>query len=151
MTQGDFFVIPWPMQAKLFILFFLLLGSSLVGCTKFAVKNKATVLSAESFDNELIRQSKDQYPDPEQQKMFSDYIKKNSRLEVSNVDIKDDTATADLSILTPKTSVFPEMKGVSGREWQAKIDANMETRKYKLNLKRIKDSWEILEQKPVSP
>jgi len=121
-----------------------------LACTSsYGLKNKATLMSAEKFDKEVIALSKDQYPDPEQQKVFADFIKKNSRIEVSNVEIKDETATADLAIWTPKQSVYPELKVVSGKVWKAKIDANMETRKYTLSLKKINKSWEITEQKAV--
>ncbi|RYZ88515.1 MAG: hypothetical protein EOP04_09220 [Proteobacteria bacterium] len=122
----------------------------LASCTNnFAVKNKALVLSVEKFDNEVVAHSKDMYPDPEQQKMFSDFIKKNTKVEIDNVEVKDEDGSADLAITTPKQSVYPELKGISGKDWKAKIDANMEVRKFKLTLKNIKKSWEVLEQKPV--
>lgn len=145
------------MKIKSLLSHFLLLSVSLTclafttGClSNYAVKNKALVLSVEKFDNAVIAHSKSLYPDPEQQKVFSDFIKKNSEIDVRNVEIKDDDATADLEIKTPKESVYAELKGVSGREWKSKIDSNMEVRKFKLTLKNLKKSWEITDQQSVS-
>jgi hypothetical protein len=130
----------------LFIPFLMMFFIS--ACTQtFTVKNRALVLSAERFDDEVQHVSKENFVDIEQQKVFADFIKKNSRIDVSDVEVKDKEATAQLKIRTISKSIFPELKTISGKDWQAKVDANMEERSYSLVLKKSGDSWQISEQK----
>jgi hypothetical protein len=137
------------MKLKSLLLAFGIL--TLIACTtSFAVKNRALVLSAEKFDNEVLAIAKDSYVDLEQQKVFADFIKKYSRIDVNDVDIKGDDATAEMVIHTPARSIYPELKTISGKDWKAKADTAMENRTYALTLKNVKGSWEIVDQKELS-
>jgi hypothetical protein len=140
-----FFCYSGSMKNKTLLVLFL--SFLFTAClSTFVVKNRATVLSAEKFDNEVIAASKDNFVDLEQQKVFADFIKKNSRMVIDNVEVKDDTATADLTIISPARILYAEFKTISGKEWQAKADANMESRSFRLNLKKTNDSWQIVDQ-----
>jgi hypothetical protein len=135
---------------KIKILIFTMLVLSVAACTSpFTVKNRALVLSAEKFDNEAHVVAKENFADLEQQKVFADFIKKNSRLDVENVKLDGDNATAELVIKTPAKRVIPELKTISVKEWQSKAAAAMETRYYSLTLKKENDSWAIVEQKEM--
>ncbi len=120
------------------------------GCTSsYAVKNRALVLAAENLDRELLASATQNFVDLEQQKIFADFMKKNSRVDVSNVDVKGDEATAQLTVKTPAKTIYAVLGTISGKDWQAKVDASMETRHYSLSLKKTNDSWKITDQKEV--
>lgn len=148
MTRRGFFVIPVGMSIKSLSTTFLILF--LLACTStYTVKNRALFLSAEKFDNEVLALSKENFVDLEQQKVFADFVKKNSRIEIDQVEVKGDEATANLRIHTISKSIYPEFKTVSGKDWKAKADAAMEYRNYSLTLKKSNDSWQIVDQKEI--
>jgi len=140
-----------PMK-KLITLISISLLMTLTGCTKQVVKNRALALSIEKFDDDAQAESKTQFVDVEQQKVFVDFVKTNTTIEVGNVELQgDNDATAKLTIKTFSKSIIPQLKEVSGKEWKAKIAAAMETKVYDLKLKKIDGGWKIMEQKEVAP
>ena len=117
------------------------------GCTKMGVKNRALVMSAESFDNEAQLAAKATFVDQEQQKTFADFIKINTQIDVDNVELQgDNDATARLTIVTFSKSVYPELVAISGKDWKAKIAEKMETKHYNLKLKKTDGAWGIVEK-----
>lgn len=122
-----------------------------VGCTKQGVKNRALAMSIEKFDNEAQVASKATFVDQEQQKMFADFIKLNTQIDVDNVELQgDNDATARLTIKTFSKSIYPELQAISGKDWKAKIATAMETKTYNLKLQKIDNAWKIVEQTEVS-
>ena len=122
----------------------------LTGCTKQVIKNKALVLSVEKFDNEALDAGKANYVDLEEQKIFAEFIKKNTKIDVRDVETQsDDEATGLLVIESLPKSIFPELKGVSGKDWNDKIKGTKEAHTYNLKMKKIKGSWEIIEQHEI--
>lgn len=120
------------------------------GCTKMGVKNRALVMSAEAFDNEAQSAAKSTFVDQEQQKTFADFIKLNTKIDVSDVELQgDDDATAKLTIVTFSKSVYPELVTISGKDWKAKIAEKMETKHYKLKLKKTDGAWSIVEKTEI--
>jgi hypothetical protein len=120
------------------------------GCTKQGIKNKALVLSAEKFDNESLEAGKANYVDLEEQKIFAEFIKKNTQIDVDNVEMQnDEEATARLIIVTLPKSVYAELKGISGKDWKEKVRGAKEVKTYNIKMKKIKGIWEIVEQKEI--
>jgi hypothetical protein len=131
-------------------LYFLSIVGTTACTSNFVVRNQAVVLSAEKFDNEVIALSKENYTEAEQQKMFADFIKKNSRVEIDKIEVNGNDATAELTIRTPSRALYPELKTLPGKEWATKVDTSMENRRYSLTLKKTGDSWGIVDQKELS-
>ncbi|WP_413288996.1 hypothetical protein [Bdellovibrio sp. HCB337] len=132
---------------KYFVLLFAVLFVGLTGCTKYAIKNRALVLAVEKYDSEVQDTAKAQFVDKEQQKVFVDFAKLNTKLDVESIDIKSDTeATAQLKITTFPKTLVPELAGISGKDWKSKVDAAMETKSYTLKLQKADGSWKLIEQ-----
>lgn len=122
----------------------------LSGCTQQSLKNRALFLSAEKFDNETQAAGKENFVDAEQQKVFSDFIKKNTRIDVSNVELQNENeATARLEIETLSKSQYATLKTISGKEWKEKVKSAKDKKTYILKLKKSNGNWEITEQKEV--
>ncbi len=120
------------------------------GCTKMGVKNRALVMSAEAFDNEAQSAAKTTFADQEQQKIFADFIKLNTQIDVSDVELQgDNDATAKLTVVTFSKSVYPELVAISGKDWKAKIAEKMETKHYNLKLKKTGGTWGIVEKTEI--
>lgn len=125
-------------------------GLSLSACTSsYAVKNRALVLSAEKLDNELLASAKEHFVDVTQQKDVADFMKKNSRIDITNVEVKGDTATAELAVKSPAKKIYAELATISGKDWQSKVDSAMETKHYQVTLKKSGGSWVIGDQKEI--
>lgn len=136
------------MKITLFVLSAILFA--FCGCTSsYTVKNRALVLAAENLDTELQALAKQSFVDIEQQKDTANFMKKNSRVDISNVDVKGDEATAELVVKTPAKKVYAELVAISGKDWQAKVDSSMEIKRYSLNLKKIGGTWKIVDQKEI--
>lgn len=132
---------------KYFLLLFVSLFVGVTACTKQALKNRALVLAVEKFDNEAQDTAKAHFVDKEQQKVFTDFTKMNTKMEVDSIDIKSDTeATAQLSVKTFSKTIIPELTAMSGKDWKSKVEANMETKKYTLKLQKVDNSWKLIEQ-----
>lgn len=117
------------------------------GCTKQGIKNKALVMSVEAFDSEAQTAGKENFIDADQQKIFAEFIKKHTQIDVDNVETQGDSeATARLLIKTFSKSIYPELKTISGKDWAAKVSENMETKKYNLKLKKVDGVWKIVER-----
>ncbi len=105
-------------------------------------------LSAEKFDNEASIAGKENFIDQEQQKVFADFIKANTRIDIDSVELQDDNAaTARLVIETLPKSLYAELKTISGKEWKDKAKAAKEVKSYSLKLKKTNGAWEIIDQK----
>ena len=113
----------------------------------FVAKNQVAVLEAEKFDNDLQAVAKENFSDPERQKIFSDFIKMNTRIDVQSMDIKDKDATAELVLQTVPKNIYAEMKTTPSKDWKTKFWASQENRFYSLRLHKEGDSWQILEEK----
>lgn len=135
---------------KYIALFTLSFAIALVGCTKQSVKNRALALSIEKFDNEAQTEGKANFVDEAQQKIFTDFVKMNTVIDVDNVELQgDNEATARLMIQSFSKSVIPELKTISGKDWKAKIESAKEVKTYNLKLKKVDNAWSIVEQTEV--
>lgn len=116
-----------------------------LACTaNFTVKNKARVLTVEKFDNEVQARAKENFVDVTEQKVFADFIKKNSRVDLKSFELKSDTeAAGELTVETFPRSLDAELKKVSGKEWQAKVQAALEKKTYPFTMKKNADVWEL--------
>jgi hypothetical protein len=135
------------------IILALLLGFTFAfsGCTKQSIKNRALFLSAEKFDNEAQIAGKENFVDLEQQKIFSEFIKVNTRIDVDKVELQnEDEATARLVIESFPKKLYASLQTISGKEWKEKLKVGRESNTYSLKLKKIKGSWEIIDQKEIS-
>jgi hypothetical protein len=129
---------------KLILLFLPTLFLSLSCTSNFTVKNKALVLSAEKFDKAMEARAKENFVDLQEQTIYMEFLKKNSRIDIKNFDVKSDTeATGDLVVQTVPKPMDAELKKVSGKDWQAMVSAKLETKTYPITMKKIKDLWEI--------
>lgn len=123
---------------------------AIAGCTKQGIKNRALLLSVEKFDAEAQADGRANFVDQEQQKVFAEFIKKNTKIEVDNVEMQgDDSATARLTIQTFSKSVYPDLKTISGKDWAAKIATVKETRNYNLKLQKVNSVWKITDQTEI--
>ena len=133
---------------KTIILIFISISFIFIGCTKQGIRNKALVLSVEKFDNEAQSAGKAHFVDLEQQKIFAEFIKSNTKIDVDNVELQnnDEEATARLIIDSFSKNLYTELPTISGREWKEKVKAARETKTYTLKLKKTKDIWQITNQ-----
>lgn len=139
-----------PMK-KLITLISLSFLIAFTGCTKMGIKNRALSVSIEKFDTDAQTAAKTVFVDQEQQKLFADVIKKNTQIDVDNVEMQGDTeATARLIISTFSKSIYPELGTISGKDWQAKIDSAKEVKTYNLKLQKLDGKWQITEQKEAT-
>jgi len=137
--------------SKLFSLIFVCLFLAFTGCTKQGVKNKALVLSVIQFDEEAQGIAKNNFGDPEMQKVFSDFTKQNTKIDVDNVELQgDNDATARLTIETFPLILVEQLKTISGKDWKAKVEGAKEVKKYNLKLKKIDDVWKITEKVEIT-
>lgn len=111
------------------------------------VKNRALALSIEKFDAETKTAAEANFVDKEQQKVFSDFVRKNTKMQVDDVELQGDSAaTAKLTIRTFSPTLYPELKTISGKDWKSRAEAAMETKSYTLKLAKDGDTWKISEQ-----
>ncbi|HEY8269486.1 MAG TPA: hypothetical protein VIG33_01250 [Pseudobdellovibrionaceae bacterium] len=123
---------------------------SFLGCTKQSIKNRALFLSVEKFDNEAQVAGKENFVDAEQQNVFSEFIKVNTRIDVSEVELQNENeATARLTVETFPKSLYSTLKTISGKEWKEKVKAAKERKTYLLKMKKTNGDWEIIEQKEI--
>jgi anionic cell wall polymer biosynthesis LytR-Cps2A-Psr (LCP) family protein len=128
---------------KLILLLLPALFVSLSCTSGYTVKNKARVLSAEKFDNEVQARAKENFVDATEQKVFADFLKKNSRIEINSFELKgDNEAVGELTVQTFPRTLDPELKKVSGKEWQTKVQAALEKKSYPFTMKKT-DVWTI--------
>lgn len=121
------------------------------GCTKMGIKNRALSLSIEKFDSDAQTAAKTVFVDQEQQKLFADVIKKNTQIDVDNIEMQgDNEATARLLISSFSKSIYPELSTISGKDWQAKIDSAKEVKTYTLKLQKLDGKWQITEEKEIT-
>lgn len=132
---------------KYISILFLSLSLGLTACTKQRVKNKALVLAVEKFDNEANQTAQAFFVDQSMQKVFVDFTRANSRLEVDSVELKgDNEATAQLTIETFPKQLVEELSTISGKEWKAKVDAAKQKKTYTLKLQKVDDVWKLVDQ-----
>ncbi|MGZ3743187.1 MAG: hypothetical protein ACXWRE_02050 [Pseudobdellovibrionaceae bacterium] len=136
---------------KIIIMVSLGVFFAFLGCTKQSIKNRALFLSAEKFDNEVQIAGKENFVDVEQQKTFSEFIKKNTLIDIKDVELQNENeATAHLVIVTFPKSLYGSLKTIPSKEWNEKAHAAKETKTYLLKLKKVNKNWEITEQKEIS-
>lgn len=132
---------------KYFFFLFVSLFLGVTACTKQGIKNRAVALAIEQFDDEAQTTAKTHFVDLEQQKVFIDFTKMSTKIEVESVEIKSDTeATAQLVIKTFPKSLAVELATISGKEWKNKADAAMETKTYTLKLQKVDNIWKLVEK-----
>lgn len=111
------------------------------------VKNRALALSIEKFDAETQTAAQANFVDKEQQKVFAEFVRKNTKMQIDDVELQgDNAATAKLTIRTFSPTLYPELKTISGKDWKPKAEAAMESKIYNLKLAKDGDTWKIGEQ-----
>jgi hypothetical protein len=137
--------------SQIFSIIFVTLLLALTGCTKMSVKNKALALSVIQFDDEAQVIAKTNFADQEMQKVFLDFTKMNTKMDVDNVELQgNDEATAQLTVDTFPMILVEEFKTISGKDWKAKAEAAKQIKKYNLKLKKIGDAWKITEKVEIT-
>jgi hypothetical protein len=109
----------------------------------YNIKNKALVLSAEAFDQDVEKRGKDAFTDAEQQKAYAELLRKNSRLELKSFLLKDDNnATGELEVETVPRSLDEEFAKTPRKDWVTKFKSSVQSKTYPLQLKKT-DTWQL--------
>jgi hypothetical protein len=118
--------------------------SFLNACTfGYNIKNKALVLSAEAFDQDVEKRGKDAFTEAEQQKAYAELLRKNSRLELKSFSLKgDNEATGELEIETVPRSLDADFAKTPRKDWATKFKSSVQSKTYTLQLKKT-DTWQL--------